>query len=1048
MSFAAKTQNFSNLTEYSSDYFFDDTNLKISPIHSKNQNSAPSPIFDNKKKSPRISKKYFNSIFTSQKCIEISKLRSEVTKLKNHFINEFSDFQKTLSKTHDEIRKCFLLSPSQTYANDKDKIIKEKDEEINRLRSEVVKLEYFCESESTNSFKKDLKFQEKQDEIDSKNEYIKLKEKEHQEKIHQLNAQIKEQQSAINSFQNQKFQINHLQSQLENKTKENEQLKNEYIQKNEELNRKIEQNQNAANKIENSFIKINELQDEIDHHINEKSILKNELSNVKNELELTKSQNSQLKHQIEDENNQKEKLLEKISKKKQQLLEANEKYNQLSSDYDECKNELSLMEIQNSFQQLSPTQTLSNSPSNSQSSSSNTSPIKKSKYKEYKKLKIENINLKAQLEMEIQHNIEQKKLINALKANIEASENQILLLNEKKQSAFYSLNRQENLTSSLEQEIKSLKCFIAQKEKMINDLISIDEKKSDQIKRLHFDLQTLFQQSQRNQSSIDETTFDAENESSRKQFEEISKQLYDSKKFGHDMEIKAKKQSHTIRALTKANNYLREQINDYKKKLSQQIQGYRAIKLSYENLNSEYINTSNNLLSKLKSVQNELEEVTNQNLSYIQQNTSLQSVLSKSSTKIDEMTQELLIIRNENNIIQNRVNIQYLPLQNENERLKEYIEKLRKHKNIITEENIRLSHEVESMKKEKEIEQAILQTQLIENNEDLSHVKNDSAIINLEYQKYKNEIMCIYSYFNTNSIDHIIEELKKKDITLQKKSEEIRKLKEEHSTMKINFSKMKNELASLKKEKESATQTIKTLTSELSKKKKEVESLNTFKQNSEEMSFVEKNEVSNLQNELKSLRTNLTEQQEKIKSLLQLNSLPEFWGFNIEELVEHLIKENNMRKDNEAHLNSQVAELSKSFQKEKSQAGVILHQFELIKSQNEYLSKSLNEARQLIKNESSASNQSIIDKQAQIDLLFNENEAMKLEFNKFHSLFSFSNNADLFNTVSDEMDKKKLEIEKLQFDLQTTIASSESKINELNCIIKKQQNKINIPSQA
>ena len=281
--------------------------------------------------------------------IEINKLNNNIKNLKNENEKAKNKYANHLSKIMGEkdMLKCQL--------NKNDKIIKEKDYKIKKMKKEIeIKKNAINDLENENKQGKEMlnSIENKKFKLELDNNKMKQKIEENEKKIKEL-INIKKQYDNKNKelldikkqYDNKNKEFLDIKEQYDNKNKEFIDIKEQYDNKNKEFIDIKEQyeiienkNKELINIIEQYYNKNKELNDKINelNNIKEKIENKNkklidkinELNNTKEKIE---NKNKKLNDKIEELNNIKEKIENKNKKLQDKIIDYKNKNNELNN---------------------------------------------------------------------------------------------------------------------------------------------------------------------------------------------------------------------------------------------------------------------------------------------------------------------------------------------------------------------------------------------------------------------------------------------------------------------------------------------------------------------------------------------------------------------------------------------------------------------------------------------------------------------------------------------------------------------------------------------
>ena len=144
----------------------------------------------------------------------------------------------------------------------------------------------------------------------------------------------------------------------------------------------------------------------------------------------------------------------------------------------------------------------------------------------------------------------------------------------------------------------------------------------------------------------------------------------------------------------------------------------------FKTLSLTYTSNASKMQKVVEIVKNQNLEISKENSSYMKTNLELQESLNSTTKMADQLSTENTKLNKENSELIQKINLFYIPLENDNNRLKKSINEIRKHENVLIEENKKLVTQVESLKKLNDTQKNIDDQRIIENGNKISEIED------------------------------------------------------------------------------------------------------------------------------------------------------------------------------------------------------------------------------------------------------------------------------------------------------------------------------------
>ncbi|OHT02859.1 hypothetical protein TRFO_06895 [Tritrichomonas foetus] len=960
------------------------------------------------------------SISVAKSSVKINQFRRELSQLKSTFVAEVDSFQSVLAKARNDI--CDTIQ-RQSRANlfNRGTAYRQREAKITSLEQRVSELtEQIKQQKSHNRNTQVLQLQE---DLEEKKAYIEEIEAEYSAEIQQLKLKVQEQADTIREYKSMRFQLVQLQTQIDEKNRIIQKLKEEYSNAVSQLDTQIESNETAADDIQYTIESINQLKEEVAQSETKQIILNQEISKMKNQLDNERNENNLLRTQL---NNAQEKInnLQKNENVKEQdidllnskLVEMQKQIAEKDNTIESQMNEISVLEAEKLLvSQKHPESTISESLS---------SVVFNSSQKELQKVKIQNLTLTSQLEKATSENKELNNLVQALRVNMQQSEESMTLLKDQLMKSQSSFERKETRAHSFKEEIMRLQSVVEQKEKLISELMESENNRSKEIERLHSELERSTNETL-NTNDVDEKF--------HQQFQEMSQKLSESNTKLNSMDLliiqqneKIKEQNSTIQSqIDKIASNEKENIrvNQENASLKQQNDTYR--------LQTE--STIKRLQRELNSLQEQFDATVKENAGFSEKYNNLMKNIQTNTEKADQLFMENTDLRRENAMLIQQVNTELLPMRDENQRLKDLVEKLRKTERIVTEENTRMFTENEILKKTSTKEVSILNESVDSQKNELARAQKIIDENEIEIERCHSIINKLYKIYQTDSPETAFDLAKQ----YMNKCEQLQKIDAQRVD---EVATVKNETKKLKQDLSECHAQISTLNHSDISQKKEIQLLKDHIEDLEKNISEQENALSIKSEENQDLQKSYEKLNEEVNSIQETIEFTSIDGLKDSILELQTAKKeavDEVKKLQEA-LNSSNADNRKQF----LLINDLTKKNELQRSQIDRLSQKLNEARSQITEENVQSHQATLALKKEVDDKDDQIELMKYEFERFHSIVSFANVDDLFSTVSALLDSRNQEIEKLNFANTQNEAKYNQKITELTNSLEKVDNQL------
>lgn len=807
----------------------------------ENKNSIQNESQEFKKSS--IKNNYQDTISIAQNRIIITKFKLELSSLKKQFINNIANFHSLLKNSQKKILRETMnqLSVNQflqanfglNVNSSLTEQVQAKEEKILKLEKEIAKLK------EKNEKLEQIKFNNfsYEDQIKEKDHIIQSNVDEFNDRIMQMNSIIQKQKNKIKSLQDQKYQIIQLQTLIDHKDKTLDQLKTENSISLQKIEKLQKQNEISYDDYESAFNKMEQFKKEIARCNKENSGLQSQVSILKHELEIIKENNLQI-------SNENKKLKEEIDQKKEIIFHSTNSQNEYINQIKE-KNEI-INKFQNEISILNAEKSINQSLSQNKSqisSNNNENELSCLKYnsKELKKLRSAVIALNSQIDYQKSQIEEQNNLIKALRENLQQNENEMALINQNSKLNKSAIIRKEGQTLSLKSEIIRLETVINQKEQFIAEMLINDDKKSAEIDRLHLDLEEA-------RNIISKTNFQ-KSDHLYSQFQEISNELKICRSKSNQQDLIVKQQKYKLQEIEQENEDLKNELKSTIKKNKLISEEKNNLQEKLKTLSLTYTSNATKMQKVIELLKNQNLEISKENSSLVKKNLELQEISNSNAKLIDQLSIENKKLQKENTELHQKIELIYIPLEKENNRLKITINQMRNHENVVLNENQKLTSQIESLKKEKDTQKSIDNRKITEKESEISQMEDKNYENQKELEKYRNIIQSILSILNVDSIS-IVEtiqrnekELSQTKAKLEKVSKEKKKIESENKLHKIKIKSQENLITK-------NNQIIDELTNKLQESKRQTDSLNSFVNQSKESFKILQNSFFQIQNQI------------------------------------------------------------------------------------------------------------------------------------------------------------------------------------------------------
>ena len=776
--------------------------IRSSPVRNSSQNSYQRST--KYRSQNRNNDNFHVSISIAKNSVKINQLRRDLSQLKSTFVAEFDSFQSVLAKARSDIFENFQRQTSSSFFN-RGTTFRQREAKIASLEQRVAELTEQLKAKKPKG--KSTFVLQLQEELEEKKVYIEEMEQEYQQEIQQLKYKVQEQADTIREFKSMKFQLVQLQMQIDDKNRTIQKLKDDYSTAVSQLNTQIESNETAAEDIQYTIESINKLKTELSQNEINNSNLKKEMELLKDELEKERNENVSLKKQLETSQTQLKQLINEAHIKDDDIEDLTDKVNELSKLLHEKEeiienqqNEIAVLEAEKSFAHKHQEIAVSDSAS---------SMVFNTSQRELQKIKIENLSLSTQIDKLTTENKELKNLVQALRVNIQQSEESMSLMKDQYQKSQSSFERKESRVHSFKEEIIRLQSVLEQKEKLISELMESENNRSKEIERLHEELEKSNKE-QLNTSLVDEKFHE--------EFQDMSQKLSESNSKINSMDVTIKQQNEKIKEL---NTKIREQKN----KIS--LNERENLRINQENASLKSQNDANRIQTEsvikglqrqLDTLQEQFETTVKENAGFSEKYNNLMKNIQTNTEKADQLFIENTDLRRENAELIKRINTELLPMKDENQRLKDLVEKLRNTEKVVTEENTRIFTENAILKKTSKNEVSLLKESVNSKHDELLKANKIIADNAEEIAKCHEIIDTLYSIYHTDSAETVFDLSRsyiEKCNQLQKLEngyvEEIDTLKKDNQRMKTEISEFNSKFSEIAKKENSHRREIESL---------------------------------------------------------------------------------------------------------------------------------------------------------------------------------------------------------------------------------------------
>ena len=980
-----------------------------------------------------------NSSFSS-----IKKFLNETKAILKANVSEFSVF---IDNSKSQIRN--LLFSIESNANKKSELLsmtlstqqqisKEREQKLFSLEQKVMKMTEqisALQSQRINGAKimeLEIELEDKASYIDDLNNYYKSK-------IDELENKIAEQKEIMNNLKVKKFDEIKYQAEIDKKDRLISEINIKHKEDLVILDEKLKQNNDFICNLQSS---LSSLQSDAASLKNENESKDIKIKQLTEKLNLSKDLSSKLQ---ESQNKQKQ-IKAELIKTKKYIKQINDEKNKLDSDLRKSlvtiktqQNELSQLQTENSIVNSKLQDMINNSLSQSQMMSNNTieeiedndsdillsgSPIKSmnqfgnnsmmgdtqnmisnhniesffDSLENNSILKYQQLN--SQLIQEIDKNQLNSEMLLALKANLEGTKKENQKMKEQINYFTSAISRKDKRIMKMKNNILELTIHIQQKEKVINELLNTENKKSMEIDRLHQEIDSLLlKEKERNRLEMDTeiNTFKID-KTEYQNLLDLNNQLK-NEKMQFKMQIKNynNQQSENERensALKKALMIKENELSSVRRDIAELSNTKIELKRQIEYSEKKFTN-------QISILKQSLEEITNDNTKLTKQYNESTQTISSLSKKVESLRAENIILKNQNDESQLSSLSKIDLLKSENNRITIQLNQYKENEENLLKENQNLVIENAQYKAK------------IDNMEKPSFNIHESKINELQYSlnESQSKLINIYNFLDVKTFDEF-------QTKWNQNIEKIEDFSAKNKILKAQISLLNSRLEFFNKnfpnnkynpQIENTSQNSSILNNklkhELNVEKKKVENiLNEMKIKITELE--EKNVNKEIENtSLKNKIQEINNEIDTLKNIINFDTLSD-----LKENIIKLFTEKDQARNNFNELQNIFKQMSNE---KKTNLQIIEKQKRIIDSLNDSIKKiktdNLNMTSSLRKE-----NYELLNK---LQICNDSKENIDIEIKRFHELFNFEDNDDIFFVVSNEFQKLNEKMEELNFKL-------------------------------
>ena len=656
-----------------------------SPLSSPNQGGdevdvscssrSGTPIYSRFRKSLRH---YSGSSTPKREKDRVLWLRRDIAKLRSCFVSEFQQFRGCLTDAKYKAKSAVLAwsksvaPPSGDASLDVEELAcaREREERVASLEQQVSMLtERLEEQKSVVASNVALR-----NELEERQRQIREMEAQAQREIGELKRKVEEQAGTIKEYQEKRFNVVQLQEEVRQKSQEIRELTAAKADLTEKLVHQTAECVGTADDLKFACSAMSGLEANGQALEKENTQLKRTIQTMEERLErasevpvsLTmkneelRSENERLKSKEEEKEKKLEELMARIA-----TLERENKEKEHSIE--EKLNEISVLRMENSISRA--TQNVAESVKVVQEQ-----PCEKVS----NKIQRENSELKLRLQQKEQDMKGLESVIESMRASVHVAEKAKEVAEDKLIRSEAICDKRNEVISGLKSEIRDLKGRIQEKDEFITQAISIQEERSQEMKRLQASLEAI---STLTLSVVPEHML---SDDFLSEFTNVSEALSQSRQEVNSLNTLTEKQSEEIRVLTSAAEDTNAELQSAEHRIAMLTEENCNLRAQNRTLEFQTSGALRSTGTKLDDLQSVCQRLTQEHIEHMQQISELTQQLAEKEKKLQNIGKENAELQEENSLAAHRYNTEVVPLREEIKRLNDANERLRQSIEFMT----------------------------------------------------------------------------------------------------------------------------------------------------------------------------------------------------------------------------------------------------------------------------------------------------------------------------------------------------------------------------
>ena len=601
-------------------------------------------------------------------------LKMDLAKLRSSFVSEFQQFRGCLTDAKCKARSAVLSwpKPAASPSLDAEELAcaREREEKVASLEQQVSMLtERLEEQKSVVASNVALR-----NELEEKQRQFREMEAQTQREIGELKRKLEEQAGTIKEYQEKRFNVVQLQEEVTRKSQEIRELTAAKADLTEKLMHQTAECVGTADDLRFACSTMSGLEANGKALEKENTQLKRTIQTMEERLEKASEVPVSLTMKNEELRSENERLKSKGEEKERELEELMARIATLERENKEKDhniadkmNEISVLRMENSI-------TKSTQNSAEAVNVAQEQPCEKVS----NKIQRENGELKLQLQQKEQDMKGLESVIESMRASVRVAEKAKEVAEDKLIRSEAICDKRNEVISGLKNEIRDLKGRIQEKDEFITQAISIQEERSQEMKRLQASLEAI---STLTLSVVPENML---SEDLLSEFTNVSEALSQSRQEVNSLSTLTEKQSEEIRVLTSAAEDTNAELQSAEHRIAMLTEENCNLRAQNRTLEFQTSGALKSTGTKLDDLQSVCQRLTQEHIEHMQQISELTQQVAEKDKKLQSMSKQNAELQEENLLASHRYNTEVVPLREEIKRLNDANERLRQSIELMT----------------------------------------------------------------------------------------------------------------------------------------------------------------------------------------------------------------------------------------------------------------------------------------------------------------------------------------------------------------------------